>query len=60
MLALERGFLPVQAGLTEADPACPLNFVRAPEGRPRVAVNNSLGFGGANGVLVSRRWEEGT
>ena len=58
-LAMTRGFLPVQAGLTEADPACPLNFVRVPEGRPKVSINNSLGFGGANGVLVSRRWEEG-
>ena len=57
-LALERGFLPVQAGLETPDPACPLNFVRSPEGRPRVALNNSLGFGGANGVLLSRRWEE--
>jgi 3-oxoacyl-[acyl-carrier-protein] synthase II len=59
-LALERGFLPVQAGLETPDPACPLNFVRSPEGRPRIAINNSLGFGGANGVLVSRRWEEAT
>jgi len=58
LLAMNREFLPVQAGLTEPDPACPLNFVRTPEGRPRVTVNNSLGFGGANGVLVSRRWEE--
>ena len=57
-LAMERGFLPVQGGLETPDPACPLNFVRAPEGRPRVALNNSLGFGGANGVLLSRRWEE--
>ena len=57
-LAMERGFLPVQAGLSTPDPACPLNFVRSPEGRPRVALNNSLGFGGANGVILSRRWEE--
>lgn len=57
-LALERSFLPVQAGLETPDPGCPLNFVRSPEGRPRVALNNSLGFGGANGVLLSRRWEE--
>lgn len=57
-LAMERGFLPVQAGLAMPDPACPLNFVRSPEGRPRIALNNSLGFGGANGVLLSRRWEE--
>jgi 3-oxoacyl-[acyl-carrier-protein] synthase II len=57
-LAMERGFLPVQGGLQLQDPECPLNLVRAPEGRPRVALNNSLGFGGANGVLLSRRWEE--
>jgi 3-oxoacyl-[acyl-carrier-protein] synthase II len=60
LLALERGFLPVQAGTTQPDPACPLNLVRASEGNPKVAVNNSLGFGGANGVLVTRRWEEGS
>jgi 3-oxoacyl-[acyl-carrier-protein] synthase II len=58
LLAMQRGFLPVQAGLTTPDPACPLNFVRSPEGKPRVCLNNSLGFGGANGVLLSRRWEE--
>jgi 3-oxoacyl-[acyl-carrier-protein] synthase II len=58
LLAMERGFLPVQAGLETPDPGCPLNFVRSPEGRPTVALNNSLGFGGANGVLLSRRWEE--
>lgn len=57
-LALERGFLPVQVGLETPDPNCPLNFVRTSEGRPQVALNNSLGFGGANGVLLSRRWEE--
>lgn len=57
-LAMERGFLPIQAGIATPDPACPLNLVRSPEGRPRVAMNNSLGFGGANGVLLSRRWEE--
>ncbi len=59
ILALERSFLPLQAGLESRDPACPLNLVRSPEGRPRVALNNSLGFGGANGVLLTRRWEEG-
>lgn len=59
LLALERGFLPPQANLARPDPACPLNLVRAPEGRPRTAMNNAFGFGGANGVLLARRWEEG-
>jgi len=58
LLAMERGFLPVHAGVTERDPACPLNLVASPEGRPRLTLNNSLGFGGANGVLVTRRWED--
>jgi len=58
ILALERGFLPPQANLEEPDPECPLNLVRDPRGAPRVAMNNAFGFGGANGVLLSRRWEE--
>jgi 3-oxoacyl-[acyl-carrier-protein] synthase II len=60
LLALERGFLPVQAAPARPDPDCPLRLVSSPEGRPKLAVNNSLGFGGANGVLVTRRWEEGS
>jgi 3-oxoacyl-[acyl-carrier-protein] synthase II len=59
LLALERGFLPVQAATIQPDSGCPLHLVASPEGRPRVAINNSLGFGGANGVLVTRRWEDG-
>ncbi len=58
LLALERGFLPPQAGFVEGDPACPLNIVREAKGQPAVVMNSSLGFGGANGVLIARRWEE--
>ena len=56
--ALERGFRPVQANLQEQDPACPLTLVRDPAGAPRLAMNTSLGFGGANAVILARRWEE--
>lgn len=56
--ALERGFRPTQANLTEPDPACPLALVRDPSGAPTLAMNTSLGFGGANAVLLSRRWED--
>jgi 3-oxoacyl-[acyl-carrier-protein] synthase II len=59
LMALERGFLPVQANLKDPDPECPLTFVRDPGGAPRAALNTSLGFGGANGVILARRWEEG-
>jgi 3-oxoacyl-[acyl-carrier-protein] synthase II len=60
ILALERGFLPVQANLAELDPRCDVNVVRGPESgpAPRVAMNHAFGFGGANGVLLARRWEE--
>lgn len=57
ILALSRGFLPPQGGLKDPDPACPLNLVRRPEGAPRTVMNNAFGFGGANGVLLARRWE---
>lgn len=56
--ALERGFRPLQANLQEQDPACPLTLVRDPAGAPTLAMNCSLGFGGANAVLLARRWEE--
>ena len=56
--ALEGGFRPVQANLQEQDPACPLMLVRDPAGAPTLAMNCSLGFGGANAVLLARRWEE--
>lgn len=56
--ALSRGFRPPQANLTEQDPACPLTLVRDPAGAPALAMNTSLGFGGANAVILARRWEE--
>jgi 3-oxoacyl-[acyl-carrier-protein] synthase II len=59
LLALERGFRPVQANTADQDPACPLALVRDPAGAPRRALNTSLGFGGANGVVLAGRWEEG-
>lgn len=57
MLAIERGFAPPQAGLSELDPACPLSVITSAQGRPAVVMNTSMGFGGANGVMLSRRWE---
>jgi 3-oxoacyl-[acyl-carrier-protein] synthase II len=58
ILALERGFVPPQANLVAQDPACRVNVARSAEGKPQVAMNNAFGFGGANGVLVARRWRE--
>ena len=56
-LAIRDGIAPVNANLVETDPECDLNIVRR-ESRPlpiRVAMSNSLGFGGSNSCLVFRQ-----
>ena len=58
-LALKEGFVPATIGYREADPACDLDIVPN-EGRKadiRVALSNSLGFGGHNAAIVLRKWE---
>jgi 3-oxoacyl-[acyl-carrier-protein] synthase II len=57
LVALERQCLPPTINLDEPDPECELCHVanRAQERPVRVAVSNSLGFGGANTCLVLRR-----
>lgn len=44
----------------EADPACDLDIVpnRGRQTRLRVALSNSLGFGGHNAAIVLKKWEE--
>jgi 3-oxoacyl-[acyl-carrier-protein] synthase-1 len=56
-LALREGFTPGSAHITRLDPACEgLNIVRTTElVAPRVVLNNSSGFGGANVCLVLQR-----
>jgi 3-oxoacyl-[acyl-carrier-protein] synthase II len=54
VLALERGQLPPTANLDKQDPEIDIDVVHG-EPRPsdaRVAMSNSFGFGGQNGVLV--------
>lgn len=55
-LALRDGFLPGSAHIEEVDPAmCDLNIIRSTlDVAPRVVVNNSSGFGGANVAIVLR------
>jgi 3-oxoacyl-[acyl-carrier-protein] synthase II len=55
-LAIRDGIAPVNANLVQTDPDCDLNIVRG-QSRPmriRVAMSNSLGFGGSNSCLVLR------
>ncbi len=55
-LAIRDGIAPVNANLVKTDPDCDLNIVRDTS-RPlkiRVALSNSLGFGGSNSCLIFR------
>jgi len=55
-LAIHHSTLPVNANLRELDPDCEVDVVRdAPRSRRiRVALSNSLGFGGSNSCLAFR------
>ena len=55
-LSIHHGTLPVNANLREPDPDCDLDIVRdAPRARRvRIALSNSLGFGGSNSCLAFR------
>jgi 3-oxoacyl-[acyl-carrier-protein] synthase II len=58
--ALEDGIVPPTVGFAEPDPECDLDYVpnqsRAFDGK--WALSTSLGFGGHNGCLVFRKYEE--
>ena len=58
--ALEEGFLPPTIGYEEKDDACDLDYIPN-VGRKadiKYALSNSLGFGGHNGVLCFKKWED--
>jgi 3-oxoacyl-[acyl-carrier-protein] synthase II len=61
LLSLEHGILPPTINYENPDPECDLDYVpnEARELPVRVAMSNSFGFGGTNGCLVLRRYEEG-
>ena len=59
-LAIRDGLAPVNANHAHADPDCEVNLVRGESQglRIRVALSNSLGFGGSNSSLVFRHPED--
>ena len=59
-LALEEGFTPVSAHVTELDPEFEgAGIVTQPiDYAPKVSLTNSSGFGGTNVVAIFRKWEE--
>ena len=59
-LSLRDGFLPATIHYQTPDPECDLDVVPN-VGRPadiRYALSNSLGFGGHNGSLLLKKWED--
>lgn len=58
--AIQCGIIPPTIGLTQADPACDLDYTpgKAREKAVTIAVSNSLGFGGQNGTLLFKKVEE--
>lgn len=59
--SLETGWVHPTINYEHPDPDCDLDYVpnKARRLDPHVALSNSFGFGGHNGCLVFRRWEEG-
>ncbi|MBI2958199.1 MAG: beta-ketoacyl-ACP synthase II [Chloroflexi bacterium] len=58
-LTLKHGVVPPTINYETPDPECDLDYVpnRARRMQVRIAISNSFGFGGTNGVLVFRRFE---
>lgn len=60
-LAMHHQVFPPTANHENPDPKCDLDYVpiKAQTGEIRAAISNSFGFGGHNGVVSFRRWENG-
>ncbi|MFL2030276.1 beta-ketoacyl-ACP synthase II [Loigolactobacillus zhaoyuanensis] len=58
LAALRQKQLPVNVGVQQQDPACPVTLVTAENRQQEVtnALSNSFGFGGHNAVLALRKW----
>ena len=60
VMALQNQIVPPTANLDNPGEGCDLDFVphTAREATIEYAMSNSFGFGGTNGCLVFKRWEE--
>ncbi|MGH9668730.1 MAG: beta-ketoacyl-ACP synthase II [Terriglobales bacterium] len=60
VLALRDQMLPPTINLEKPDPECDLDYIpnQARQAKVNIALTNSFGFGGTNGCLLFRRWEE--
>ena len=60
LMAMQKSTVPPTINLNSVDPACRLNYVpHTPvEKDLPYALSNSFGFGGTNGSLIFKRWDE--
>jgi 3-oxoacyl-[acyl-carrier-protein] synthase II len=61
LLTITRGTIPPTINLDIPDPQCDLDYVpnKAREAKVEIAMSNSFGFGGINGVLVLKKYSPG-
>jgi 3-oxoacyl-[acyl-carrier-protein] synthase II len=59
--SLETGWVHATVNYEDPDPECDLDYVpnEPRELKPLVVLSNSFGFGGHNGCILLRRWEDG-
>lgn len=60
VLALKHGIIPPTIGYVEPDPECDLNYTpnQAVQAAVTLGISTSLGFGGHNGCLAFRKFEQ--
>ncbi len=60
LMAMQKNIVPPTVNLDNVDPECRLNYVphKPVEQAVRYALSNSFGFGGTNGSLIFKRWDE--
>ncbi|MCD8090576.1 MAG: beta-ketoacyl-ACP synthase II [Clostridiales bacterium] len=60
VLAVKEGFVPPTIGYTTPDPDLDLDYTvnNGKERDIKYAISNTLGFGGHNGVICIKKWEE--
>ncbi len=58
--AVEEDFMPPTIGYRVIDEECSLDYIpnKGRQGRVCYAMSNSLGFGGHNGSIIVKKWEE--
>jgi len=59
-LAIQNGIIPPTINLENPDPECDLDYVpnKAREATVQIAMSNSFGFGGTNGSIVFKRYDQ--